>query len=97
MNRHAGVRAREQLAATLFDIGPRTSGAGSTARFRAREELPMKKSGIECNHEKIPTLTLRRETLRILTARELRLVAAGNCANGSHQTQGSATNLVGIC
>jgi hypothetical protein len=56
----------------------------------------MKKSRIKYAHEKAPTLSLRRETLRILTARELTLVAAGNCLNGSDPSQVTAANLVGI-
>ena len=42
-------------------------------------------------------LPLRSETVRILTARELSLVAAGNCFNGSQQSQNGGTNLVGVC
>jgi hypothetical protein len=57
----------------------------------------MKKSLIKYAHEKASTLTLRRETLRILTARELTLVTAGNCVNGSHQSQVSDFNLLGVC
>lgn len=40
-------------------------------------------------------LSLRAETLRALTARELTLVAAGNCLNGSLMSQTS--NLAGTC
>ncbi len=41
-------------------------------------------------------LSLRSEIVRMLTEHELTLVAAGNCVNGSGQTQ-IGTNLVGVC
>lgn len=42
-------------------------------------------------------LALRAETLRALTAQELVLVAAGNCLNGSYDSQRTTLNLAGTC
>jgi hypothetical protein len=42
-------------------------------------------------------LSLRTETLRILTERELILVAAGNCLNASAYSQQTTTSPEGAC
>ncbi|HSK04188.1 MAG TPA: hypothetical protein VK932_23200 [Kofleriaceae bacterium] len=56
----------------------------------------MKKSTTAHARKQLPKLSLRSETVRMLTEHELTLVAAGNCVNGSGQTHIS-TNLLGIC
>jgi len=56
----------------------------------------MKKPNLAYNAAGTNGLFLRAETIRILTKRELILVAAGNCLNGSAITQ-SPTTLAGIC
>jgi len=53
------------------------------------------KSHVTCEYSKSGRISLRSQTLRILTARELTLVVAGNCLNGSMLSQ--STNLVGLC
>lgn len=40
-------------------------------------------------------LSLRAETIRTLTERELILVVAGNCVNASMFSQNTTTNLIG--
>jgi hypothetical protein len=57
----------------------------------------MKQPKTTRDHAKADKLSLRSETVRILTERELILVAAGNCVNGSMISQGTVTNLVGAC
>jgi hypothetical protein len=57
----------------------------------------MKKSDSTHTNSKTHKLSLRAETVRILTERELILVAAGNCVNASMQSQISTANLVGAC
>ena len=57
----------------------------------------MKKSSFTHDNSKAHKLSLRSETVRILTERELILVAAGNCVNASTQSQNIASNLVGAC
>jgi hypothetical protein len=56
----------------------------------------MKKSFVAHANKQHPKLSLRSETVRMLTQHELTLVVAGNCVNGSSQTN-HETNLVGIC
>jgi hypothetical protein len=57
----------------------------------------MKKSDSTHNNSKTHKLSLRSETVRILTERELILVAAGNCVNASSYSQNTTSNLVGVC
>lgn len=56
----------------------------------------MKKFNIARNNDKANKLQLRPETIRILTAHELALVAAGNCMNGSGHSNVNPTQF-GIC
>jgi len=55
------------------------------------------RSRIAYDRSKSDKLSLRSQTLRILTERELTLVMAGNCVNGSIYSQGSTANLIGGC
>ena len=57
----------------------------------------MKKSNSTQNRSQTDKLSLRSETIRILTERELILVAAGNCVTGSMESQATAANLDGVC
>lgn len=50
----------------------------------------MKKPNPSRDHTRPDKLSLRSETLRILTERELILVAAGNCLNASVYSQTTA-------
>ena len=57
----------------------------------------MKKLKLSPDHATPDKLSLRAETLRLLTERELILVAAGNCMNASAYSQGSTTLPGGTC
>lgn len=57
----------------------------------------MKRSGWGVRDSKSQKMSLRSETLRVLTQQELAVVAAGNCVNGSHMSQETATALIGVC
>jgi len=57
----------------------------------------MKKSNPARGNLKFKQLSLRSETIRILTERELTLVRAGNCLEGSVVTQDAAMALAGAC
>lgn len=56
----------------------------------------MKKSPFTHARKQPHKLSLRSETIRMLTEHELTLVAAGNCMNGSAVTQNNTVTL-GIC
>ena len=57
----------------------------------------MKKTNSTQNRSQADKLSLRSETIRILTERELFLVAAGNCVKASMDSQNSTTYLNGVC
>ena len=57
----------------------------------------MKKPDASPRRMKTNKLSLRIETIRILTERELTLVLAGNCVNASAYSQNTSSNLAGGC
>ena len=57
----------------------------------------MKKPLASYRNTKTSKLSLRSDTIRILTERELTLVVAGNCIDASMISQKITTNLAGIC
>jgi hypothetical protein len=57
----------------------------------------MKRTGSMGNQQRNNKLSLRSEMLRILTEQELALVVAGNCVNGSQESHGIPTGLLGVC
>lgn len=56
----------------------------------------MKKSPVAHAGKQPPRLSLRSETVRMLTQHELTLIVAGNCVQGSSHTN-NETNAFGIC
>jgi hypothetical protein len=57
----------------------------------------MKKSKATHKYVDRSKLSIRLETVRILTEHELSLVVAGNCVYGSAYTQQADTKIVGTC
>ncbi len=55
----------------------------------------MKKSITSHRNVGITRLSLRSETIRMLTERELTLVVAGNCVKASGFSQNITTNVIG--
>jgi hypothetical protein len=57
----------------------------------------MKKSMIARKNAATHKLSLHSETIRMLTGRELTLVVAGNCLDGSMASQITSTMFAGAC
>jgi hypothetical protein len=57
----------------------------------------MKRSSWGARDSKSQKMSLRSETLRVLTQQELAVVIAGNCVNGSQISQETTAALLGIC
>jgi hypothetical protein len=62
----------------------------------SHQERPMKKSPVAHAGKQPPRLSLRSETVRMLTQHELILIVAGNCVQGSSHTH-NETNALGVC
>jgi hypothetical protein len=57
----------------------------------------MKRVDSTTKNNKLNKLPLRLETVRTLAERELTLVVAGNCLEGSVISQASTANAAGVC